>query len=138
MAFEPITTQEAFDAAIQERLTRERNAHAAREQELTARIDGLTKQLEGLPALQQQVTELTEKNRSLELDGLRTKVALDKGLPMELRSRLTGDTEEDLIKDADVLTSIFKKTIPGFTPEKSLPPENDEKAAYKKMLSELI
>lgn len=37
----------------------------------------------------------------------KTRIALEKGLPQELAARLTGETEDDLRKDADTLAQLF-------------------------------
>ncbi len=47
---------------------------------------------------------------------LRLEVAMKKGLPPELAARLTGETQEQLEKDADALLPLLKPRSPGVPP----------------------
>jgi hypothetical protein len=47
---------------------------------------------------------------------LRLEVAMKKGLPPELAARLTGETQEQLEKDADALLPLLKARSPGVPP----------------------
>lgn len=50
------------------------------------------------------------------LQRLRLEVALKKGLPPELAARLTGETPEQLEKDAEALLPLLKPRSPGVPP----------------------
>lgn len=134
--FTPINTQEEFDQKIQDRLARER-AKIVKEieekygdyEQLKKDRDAFSGQIEGfqktakenadkITDLETQLAAATEKASGLELENLRTQVAIDKGLPMEIRSRLSGATKEELEKDADSLKGLFdqknRQGLPAF------------------------
>lgn len=90
-AFEPITTQEAFEAAVADRL-----APYADYNDLKAQNE----------ALAGQVAELNTRCQTYETDALKTRVAHEVGLPFDLAGRLTGSKEEDIRKDAQNLLQL--------------------------------
>lgn len=128
--FKPIDTQEAFDAAIKDRIARaEKTAEARVRAELQEELNKVTSleeqvaQLTGknsaaeqsaketadkISGLETQLAEAIAKNKGFELDALKLKVATEKGLPLELRDRLNGDTEEALAADAEALSKLVK------------------------------
>ena len=96
-AFTPINTEEEFAAAVAARygdvedlrqqlqtVTGQRDTHAKTIEELQSRIKGH------------------------ETAALRQRIAREKGLPFELASRLTGETEQDIQKDADTMAELLK------------------------------
>ena len=85
-AFEPITTQEAFDAAVADRL-----APYADYDDLKA-----------------QNADLNARIQTYETDALKTRIAHEVGLPFEMSSRLNGSTEADIRKDAQSLRKLLK------------------------------
>ena len=83
--------------------------------------------------------KLTEKDnliKEYEINNLKYRIANENGIPLELASKLTGETEEDLKKDAETLSSFItkKQTLPLRTTE---PKVDDEMAPYKEMLENL-
>lgn len=137
--FTAINTQEEFDERIKDRLGRERATLTKQFEEKYADYDQIKKDKDALSSqieelqktakenaekaegLETQLAEANKKASDLELENLRTNIALDKGLPMELRGRLHGTTKEELEKDADDLKGIFaaqnRKDLPGFQPD---------------------
>lgn len=120
--FTPINTQEEFDARIAERLKSEKEALRANILshigDKDAEIEKLKKDIEGLNG---QLTEKTsglsaleEKVRGYERASVKNKVAREAGLPWELADRLTGETEEEIRKDAESLRKLVgaNKTPP--------------------------
>ncbi len=111
---EPETPDEPLGDAGKKALAEERkNARAAtRERDaLAARL----KEIEDRDKTEQQRTleraEAAEKALAeSQLDAMRSRVAISKGVPAELVDRLRGDTEADLAKDADLLLAL---TQPG-------------------------
>lgn len=107
--FTPIMTQEDFDAAIAARLTREREKavrpYADYEQIKTEL--GSTK--ETLAARVAEIAELTGQLKGARTDLAKTRIALDKGLPLALAQRLTGETEDELKADAETLAGLLGK-----------------------------
>ena len=100
-AFEPITTQEAFDAAVADRL-----APYADYNDLKAQNETLTG----------QVAELNTRCQTYETDALKSRIAHEVGLPFEMSSRLTGSTEADIRKDAQSLLKLLKPKNPPAPP----------------------
>ena len=108
-AFEPITTQEAFEAAVADRL-----APYADYNDLKAQNE----------ALAGQVAELNTRCQTYETDALKTRVAHEVGLPFDLAGRLTGSKEEDIRKDAHaqvILNQLYQD--PARTPARRPRPQ---------------
>lgn len=114
--FTPINTQEELNAAIGPRLQRERDTVA---KEFTAKISELEKTIEDLrtqaetatsaqAASEQQLTEALSKCRAYEADSVKTRIALETGLPYGMAARLNGETEEDIRRDAEALRAMMK------------------------------
>lgn len=123
--FTPIMTQEDFDKAIQKRL-------AQKEREVTEQFkdflspqaqsalkeeyeNKLAKAGEDLKAAQDKikshtdtVSDLTKRAETAESRLLKSKIAYEHKLPLELADRLVGDTKEDLDKDAETLAGLMK------------------------------
>ena len=83
--------------------------------------------------------KLAEKDnliKDYEIKNLKYRIANESGIPLELASKLSGETEEDLKKDAETLSSFItkKQTLPLRTTE---PKADDEMAPYKEMLDNL-
>ena len=82
--------------------------------------------------------KLAEKDnliKEYEIKNLKFRVANENGIPLELASKLTGETEEDLKKDAETLSSFIRKPT---LPLKHTEPNVDDKSApYKEILSNL-
>ena len=131
--FNPIETQEEFDKAIKARL-------AQKDRELAEKYKGylspdeaevmkadFKKQIEEanksvkeanekLSTFDKTVSELTQRAEKAETTVLKTKIANEKNLPIELADRLIGNTEEELKADADSLSGIIKPTGKGAPP----------------------
>lgn len=105
--FTPITSQEAFDAAIAARLQRERT-NAVKPY---ADYDAIKKERDDLAAAgatkDAQLAEAQEKIKRYETGSVKTRIAHEKGLPFEMADRLTGETEEEISADADRLAKII-------------------------------
>ncbi len=81
--------------------------------------------------------QLTEKDnliKEYELKNLKYRIAVEAGIPIELASRLTGESEDELKRDAELLSSFIarKQTLP----LKDTEPNKDDDP-YKKLLSDL-
>jgi len=127
MEFTPINTQEEFDARVREvhgdvanlqgqitTLTGERDAHAATIAQLQGQIKGY------------------------ENDALKRKIAGEKGIPLEFASRLTGETEADIKKDADTMAGnlrAFKGAAPLAEPHASA--ESTNRSRIRAMLGKM-
>ncbi len=142
--FKAIETQEALDAIIKSRL--ERNTRSVTE-EVTKKFEGYlspddvkkhTDQIEALNAKlkesETKIADLTAKNSAYEAASVKAKIAQEAGLPLELASRLSGSTEEELKKDAQALAELVKPKHQQhrFNPEGSEGVSGVEKAFYAK------
>jgi hypothetical protein len=152
--FTPINTQEEFDAAIQARLARERatiegkysdyNDLKAQIQTLTGEKTTLEQKIAGFDTekagLKKQIDDANKKVKDLEKDALRTNAAIEKGLPLELRSRLAGETKEEINADAEKLVKYLgssnNQNLPGFSAGKDESGSGTD-AEYLKMLKEM-
>ena len=96
-AFEPITTQEAFDAAVEQRL-----APYADYNEIKAQNETYAG----------QIVELNSRIQTYETDALKTRIAHEVGIPFNLAQRLTGSNEADIRKDAQALLKLIQPKNP--------------------------
>lgn len=146
--FKVISTQEEFDAAISERLKREKEGSVKKTDydelqkkltELEKTRDELTSSLEGLTQksteYEKTVSDLTGENSKLKTASLKAKIAREVGLPYELADRLTGEDEKALKADAESLSGLISK--PKATPplKSTEPEEQGGDAAYRALLS---
>lgn len=147
--FTPITTQEAFDNAIKERINREKDTLQKQHDQLASKNTELESEVAQLQAAisetgeasknhDQTVSELNAKLAGYETASLRTKIALQHGLPLDLADRLVGDDEESIKADAERMAPLFKITPPVPPLKDSEPPLGEGKdAAYKKLIENL-
>ena len=132
--FTPIMTQEDFDAAISERLKREQAKYSDYD---TIKSDLGTLRVQ-LSAKDAEISTLQGKVKGYETDSVKTRIALETGLPLDLRTRLTGETEEEIRADATKLAKLFGQQKDPAPLRDTEPPVADEKtAAYKSLLNNL-
>ena len=92
MDFEIIETQEAFDEKVKGIL----------EENTKTVTDTVKKQFKGYISpdesakLNQQIAELTAKNKAFETSSAKMKIAFENGIPFELAEKLSGETEEEI------------------------------------------
>lgn len=149
--FKPINTQEEFDAAIKDRIERAERSVEQKYADYGKLKDQITKLEDEKKALetrisgfdqekadvQKKLDEALQKTKDLEKDALKTNAAIEAGLPLDLRNRLTGETAEAIKADAENLVKIVGggnsgMNLPGF---KGTDPVGDDKdRAYRDML----
>lgn len=150
--FTPIETQEAFDAAIKDRLARQESkirGEYADYADLKKQSEAWTAEKQSYEKtitdnktayddLNQKLTEATGKIAQYETDALKIKIAVESKLPLELRDYLKGTTEEEIRKSAEDLGKFAKlgQRPPQADPEGE-PPKNTEDAIYLKMAKSL-
>ena len=147
--FKPITTQEEFDAAIKERLSREKAKYSDYDQ-LKSRVTELETENVGLKSTieannqskadaDKQLEEMQSQIAGYETASLRTRIALQHGLPYDLADRLQGTDEESLKADAERLASFVKHTE-HVAPMRTLEPvlEKTENTSYKNLVQGLV
>ena len=80
---------------------------------------------------------MTAKVAGYETANLRTRIALQNGLPYDLADRLVGEDEESIKADAERLSSFVTKQHSA--PLKNVEPniQKDENSAYRKLVEGL-
>ena len=147
--FKPITTQEEFDAAIKARLSREKEKYGDYDQ-LKSRVTELEEENVGLKSTieanqqskaesDKQLEEMQKQIAGYETASMRTRIALQHGLPYDLADRLQGADEESLTTDAERLASFVKSTE-YVAPMRNLEPalEKKENTSYKNLVQGLV
>ena len=147
--FKPITTQEEFDAAIKGRLSREKDKYGDYDQ-LKTRVAELEEENVGLKSTieannqskadaDKQLEDLQNQIAGYETANLRTRVALQHGLPYDLADRLQGTDEESFKADAERLVGYIKKSQPVAPIRDSEPVlEKTENTLYKNLVQGLV
>lgn len=150
--FEAITTQEQLDAVIKDRLERERKTLTEKYSDyddLKEKVSDYEKQIGDLNKsikdnekkyadYDQQLSALQTKVKGYESDSVKTRIAHEAGIPYELASRLTGEDENSIRKDAETVAKLFK-TGQQPAPLKSTEPGDvdGKRAAMKNVLAGL-
>ena len=148
--FKPITTQEEFDNAIKERLAREKSKYSDYDQ-LKSRVTELEEENVGLKSTieanrqskeddDKKLEEMQNQISNYETASLRTRVALQYGLPYDLADRLQGTDEESFKADAERLAGYMKpvsKVAPVKSTEPIVPKEDDERTMYRNLVQNL-
>ncbi|MGT2963853.1 capsid assembly scaffolding protein Gp46 family protein [Streptococcus acidominimus] len=117
--FKTIETQKELDRIISERLARQKNRFKDYDQ-LKDRVEELETENLGLnsavtafkqesASYSKQIEDLEEKVASYEQTILRTRIALQNGLPYDLADRLRGNDEAELIADAEWLSGFLNR-----------------------------
>ena len=155
MAFEAITTQEQLDSVIGERLERERNkVHS----EYTEKLEGYEALKEKATGYESQIEEwnktieenngkieefeksageMQAKLKGYETNSVKMRIANEMGIPFELASKLSGDDEEAIRKDAETVSKFIAKRQPGILATNEPNDINDKTTAMRNMLNGL-
>lgn len=156
----PITTQEQLDAiltektnnAVQARLSREAKKYESytspddlkvlqeKYDKQIAELNGaLTAANEKAAKYDADIAERDAKIKGYETASVKTRIAHEAGLPYELHTRLTGETEDEIRKDAENLARLMKSNVsaPLANAEKPVSKQDTQTAAYKTMLHNL-
>lgn len=110
-----------------------KNTKATLEQQLTDLQNTLKTQETSLSGIE----DLKKEVETYKLKDLKTNIAVQAGIPLDLATRLSGETEEEIKADAEKLAGFVnkKQTLPLKHTE---PPKVDEKEqAYSKILENL-
>ena len=149
--FKAITTQDELDNVIKDRLARQKETIESQYQdyeEIKKRKEDLETEVGVLNETIKTTTEkyanhdtelsgLSAKLKDYEMSNMKTKIALQYGIPFDLAGRLVGEDEESLTKDAENLASLVKQREP-IAPLKNVEPQVGEKdVAYKSLLENL-
>lgn len=155
--FKPIETQEQLDGIIKDRLERAERSMtekyagfispdelAGRTQELNNRITELGNSLndatEKAKADAEKIASLESRVKNYETASVKSRIAHEVGIPYELANKLSGDTEDDIRKDAEALKPFVtrKETAPLRNPESPDAGSGDAtKDSYRKLVQNL-
>lgn len=149
--FKTIETQDELDRIISERLSRQKESFEKQladydqlktaKADLESQVGTLQSTIEQSKAGQEdytkQISDLTSKVAGYETANLRTRIALQNGLPYDLADRLVGEDEESIKADAERLSSFVTKQHSA--PLKDVEPniQKDENSAYRKLVEGL-
>ncbi|MGV3085046.1 capsid assembly scaffolding protein Gp46 family protein [Enterococcus dispar] len=152
MTFKTIETQEELDQIIESRLARQKESLEkqfsdydqlkTRNEELEKEVGTLQTTInetnEKAKTYDTTISDLNAKIASYETANLRTKIALENGLPLDLADRLVGDDEDSLNADAQRFAGYVKPAAPipplGST-EKNV--SSSEDGAYRNLVENL-
>ena len=134
--FKPIETQEQLDAIIKDRLERAERSYNEKYQgylspdEVNTKVSELNKQLEELgnsltnandkaKTDAESIASLEAKIKVYETTSVKSRIAHEVGIPYELANKLSGETEDEIRKDAENLKPFVtqKHTAPKRDPE---------------------
>lgn len=149
--FKVIETQEDFDRAVSERIRRERETiegKYADYEQLKSKVTELETENSALKVAaeetkntldghEQEVADLNAKIAGYETASLRTRIALQNGLPIDLADRLTGEDEESIKADAERLAGFMKPATPPPLKSTEASISNGKYGAYKNLLENL-
>ena len=162
--FTPITTQEEFDNRLLERLAQKERSVTKKFEGYTSpedltkiredyenQISNLngklgnaekeySKKFEGYTSpedLEKIKKVYDDRIATYERDSVKTKIAIEMGLPMEIVSRLKGSTEEDIREDAKIFAGLIQREPPLARVEPSIGDSNASDMALKKMIKNL-
>lgn len=146
--FKVINTQEELDAVINERLSRVAKKYSdydeikTRNSEYEKQLGDLQSQIKEFAnsksAYENQIKELNVQVQGFQTNSIKSKIAIEYGLPYEFAARLQGSNEEEIKKDAEKLATIFVPKTQGtpiVEPEQS--PTDDKTSALKSLLNNI-
>lgn len=133
--FKTIETQEELDRIVKERLARQKEKYADYDK-LRERVEELENENAELHStvessksekgeFDKQIADLQAKISGYETEKMKTRVALQSGLPLEFANRLRGDDEDSLKRDAETLAGYMQPK--SAAPLKSTEPAVDDK-----------
>lgn len=143
--FKVIETQEQLDKVIGERIRRAEEKAAEKYSDYEAiktQNEEYVKQIaqlqEATKGNQGTIDELKAQVQNYESSSLKTKIALEIGLPYQMAGRLSGNNEEEIRADAETMAKLIGNQKP-VAPIGSNEPvvTNPKDAAWTKLVAEL-
>lgn len=146
--FKVIETQEQLNEVIKSRLEREAKKHSEATAELQSELNVLKsaneEQEKTIQALNEKyagvdetIATLQNKVKTYESDSVKTRICNEIGIPLEMKDRLRGETEEEIKADAEALNRILPKSQPALKSTEVIPTESEDNRALKEMLKNL-
>src|SRR5690625_5227675 len=114
-----------------------KNEKATLEQQLSELQKSLSTKEEEFSTYQGKLKELEKEAETYKLKDLKTSIAVQAGIPLELAGRLSGATEEEIKADAEKVSGFVNKKQP--LPLKPTEPQKVDKKeqAYKSLVENL-
>jgi septal ring factor EnvC (AmiA/AmiB activator) len=153
MTFKTIETQEELDKIIESRLARQKESLEkqfadydqlkTRNEELQSEVSTLKSSIEessnAIKSHEQTVADLNKKVADYETANLRTRIAVQNGLPIDLADRLMGSDEESIKADAERLAGFVsnKQQTPPPLRSTEKPLGEGKDAPYKNLIENL-
>lgn len=129
--FTPITSQEALDAVLKDRLNRQNEKHL---REMNEKLAGFDETKTKLAESSQLLSEKENQIAIYERNSVKNNIAHEFGLPSELAERLTGDNEEELRKDAEILKGLIGASkVPPLAKGQIITDQNSKENALREM-----
>lgn len=152
--FKVIESQEEFDARIKDRIERAKEKAIedykieikktiddlkSENSSLKNEVAGYKESLEEVKGKDETIKGLNEKISAFERAEVKRNIALEYGLPFKLADKISGDDEDSMKKDAEVMAKYFSESKKSYEPPlKSYENKVDEKdQALKKLLDGL-
>lgn len=152
--FKVIESQEEFDARIKDRIERAKEKAIedykieikktiddlkSENSNLKNEVAGYKESLEEVKGKDETIKGLNEKISAFERAEVKRNIALEYGLPFKLADKISGDDEDSMKKDAEVMAKYFSDSKKSYEPPlKSYENKVDEKdQALKKLLDGL-
>lgn len=153
--FKAITTQEEFEMRLKERLEqKERNVLKKFEgytspedletikSDYQSKIDTLNQSISDKDSqYSSEIEGYIQKIADYETDSVKTRVAIDMGIPLKLKGRLKGTTEDEIRADAELLSGLYSPAPPLASSEHTMTAEDEKKLklenGYKEMAKKL-
>lgn len=149
--FKVIETQEELDKVIGERLIRQKESilkqfedydqikseKEALEKENSALKSAAEETKKTLEGNDHTMSELNEKISGYETANLKTRIALQNGLPIDLADRLTGSDEETIKADAERLAGYMKPSTPPPLKSTEMHSISGKDNAYKNLIENM-
>lgn len=150
--FKVIETQEQLNEVIGERIRRaeekaaekysDYDALKSKNEEYATQLGDLQKQLqeqaEKIEGHNAEVDALNAKVQAYESSSLKTRIALESGLPYKMAERLTGDDEASIKKDAEMMVKLIgaNQTVPLGSPEGNITKEASTREIFKEWMQQ--
>lgn len=149
--FKPIETQEELNKIVSGRVNEEhdrvmkqfadyedlKKSNTDLKDELQQTKKTLSDTQEKYKDYDKNIADLQVKVHKYEIDSVKTKVALEAGLPYGMASRLRGETEEEIKSDAETLKGLYKPPKQPLADHEGGVEKDPQRAALKKMLNDM-
>ena len=133
--FEVIDTAEKFEEAVKERIAKVTSEVERKYAGYMSKED-VEKKYAGYISPEESAKKDAEI-RGFKMKEMKVNIALNAGIPYELAGKLSGETEEDIKKDAESFSKYLKSGNPAPLSNPEPPAEDGKRAAIRSMLNGL-